>query len=402
MKIKTTAAAAALMLMMGGAAAQISDGVVKLGLLTDMSGAYADPAGQGTVVAMRMAIADFVAAEKPGFKVEMLSADHQNKPDIAGAKAREWIERENVDAMTELVTTSVALNVMKLVKEKNKIALISGAASTRITNEDCNDVTVHWTYDTYAVANGTAQAVVKNGGKKWFFLTADYAFGHSLEKDATAVVAANGGTVLGAARYPFPGTDFSSYLLRAQASGAEVIGLANAGTDAINSVKQAAEFGIQKKQSFAGLLLNITDVHALGLRNAQGMYLTEGFYWDLNDQTRAWSRRFFEQHKRMPTMIQAGQYSMVMHYLRAVKAAGTDDTAKVMAQMKKTPVNDFFATKGQIRADGRMVHDMYLMKVKSPEQSKAPWDYFEVAQVIPAEKAFQPLSASTCPLITKK
>ncbi|MES2974704.1 MAG: ABC transporter substrate-binding protein [Pseudomonadota bacterium] len=402
MKITKTAAAALILTLAGGASAQISDGVVKLGLLTDMSGPYSDPAGQGTVVATRMAIADFVAAEKPPFKVELLSADHQNKPDIAGAKAREWIERENVDAITELVTTSVALNVMKLVKEKNKIALISGAASTRITNEDCNDVTVHWTYDTYAVANGTAQAVVKNGGKKWFFLTADYAFGHSLEKDATAVVTANGGTVLGSARYPFPGNDFSSHLLRAQASGADVIGLANAGTDSINSVKQAAEFGIQKKQAFAGLLLNITDVHALGLRNAQGMYLTEGFYWDLNDKTRAWSRRFFEQHKRMPTMIQAGQYSMVMHYLRAVKATGTDETGKVMAQIKKTPVNDFFATNGEVRADGRMVHDMYLMKVKAPDQSKAPWDYFEVAQVIPAAKAFQPLSASTCPLVARK
>ena len=398
----TTLAAACLLATASIAQAQISDGVVKLGVLTDMSGAYSDPAGQGTVVATRMAVEDFIAAEKPAFKVEMVSADHQNKPDIASAKAREWIERQNVDALTELVTTSVALNVMKLAKEKNRIALISGAASTRVTNEDCNDVTVHWTYDTYALANGTASAVVKAGGKKWFFLTADYAFGHSLEQDASSVVKASGGTVVGSARHPFPGSDFSSFLLRAQASGADVIGLANAGADSINSVKQAAEFGIQKKQSLAGLLLNLTDVHALGLRNAQGMYLTEGFYWDMNDKTRDWSRRFFAQHKRMPTMIQAGQYSAVMHYLRAVKATGTDDTAKVMAQMKKTPVNDFFATNGKIREDGRMVHDMYLMKVKAPDQSKAPWDYYEVVQTIPAAQAFQPLSASRCPLVTKK
>ncbi|ODU60377.1 MAG: ABC transporter permease [Comamonadaceae bacterium SCN 68-20] len=398
----TTLAAACLLATASLAQAQISDGVVKLGVLTDMSGAYSDPAGQGTVVATRMAVEDFIAAEKPAFKVEMVSADHQNKPDIASAKAREWIERENVDALTELVTTSVALNVMKLAKEKNRIALISGAASTRVTNEDCNDVTVHWTYDTYALANGTASAVVKAGGKKWFFLTADYAFGHSLEQDASNVVKASGGTVVGAARHPFPGSDFSSFLLRAQASGADVIGLANAGADSINSVKQAAEFGIQKKQSLAGLLLNLTDVHALGLRNAQGMYLTEGFYWDMNDKTRDWSRRFFAQHKRMPTMIQAGQYSAVMHYLRAVKATGTDDTAKVMAQMKKTPVNDFFATNGKIREDGRMVHDMYLMKVKAPDQSKTPWDYYEVVQTIPAAQAFQPLSASRCPLVARK
>jgi branched-chain amino acid transport system substrate-binding protein len=251
------------------------------------------------------------------------------------------------------------------------------------------------------VANGTARAVVKQGGNKWFFLTADYAFGHSLEKDASNVVTSGGGQVLGAARHPFPGSDFSSYLLKAQASGAQVIGLANAGADTLNSIKQAAEFGITPKQSLAGLLLFITDVHALGLKNAQGMYLTEGFYWDLNDQTRAWSKRFFDKHKRMPTMIQAGQYSAVTHYLNAVKAIGSDDTQKVMAQMKKTKVNDFFATNGYIRDDGRMVHDMYLFRVKKPEESQYPWDYYKPMQVIRAEGAFQSLSASTCPLIRK-
>jgi branched-chain amino acid transport system substrate-binding protein len=354
------------------------------------------------VIATQMAIDDFVAKEKPAFKVEMVSADHQNKGDIAANKAREWFEREKVDVASELVTTSVALAVQKIAKEKNRIALVSGAASTRITNEDCNDVTVHWTYDTYAVANGTAKAVTKTGGKKWFFLTADYAFGHSLEKDASEVVKASGGEVLGAVRHPFPGSDFSSFLLKAQSSGAQIIGLANAGGDTINSIKQAAEFGVTPKQSLAGLLMFITDVHSLGLKVTQNMYLTEGFYWNLNDETRAWSKRFFDAHKRMPTMVQAGQYSSVLHYLKAVKAAGTDDTAKVMAQMKKTPVNDFFAKNGSIRADGRMVHDMYLLQVKKPAESTTPWDYYHVRATIPAAEAFQPLSASKCPLVAKK
>ncbi|MEY4907411.1 MAG: hypothetical protein RL260_1129 [Pseudomonadota bacterium] len=386
----------------GAASAQVSDGVVKIGVLTDLSGTYSDVAGKGTVIATQMAIDDFNAKEKPSFKIEIVSADHQNKGDIAANKAREWFEQGKVDVVSELVTTSVALAVQKIAKEKNRIALVSGAASTRITNEDCNDVTVHWTYDTYAVANGTAKAVTKAGGKKWFFLTADYAFGHSLEKDATDVVKANGDEVVGAVRHPFPGSDFSSFLLKAQSSGAQIIGLANAGGDTINSIKQAAEFGITPKQQLAGLLMFITDVHSLGLKATQSMYLTEGFYWNLNDDTRAWSKRFFDQHKRMPTMIQAGQYSSVMHYLKAVKASGTDDTAKVMAQMKKTPVNDFFAKNGTIREDGRMVHDMYLLQVKKPAESTTPWDYYNVRATIPAAEAFQPLSASKCPLIAKK
>lgn len=386
----------------GAASAQVSDGVVKIGVLTDLSGVYSDVAGKGTVVATQMAIDDFNAKEKPSFKIEVVSADHQNKGDIAANKAREWFEQGKVDTVSELVTTSVALAVQKIAKEKNRIALISGAASTRVTNEDCNDVTVHWTYDTYAVANGTAKAVTKAGGKKWFFLTADYAFGHSLEKDAGDVVKANGGEVVGAVRHPFPGSDFSSFLLKAQSSGAQIIGLANAGGDTINSIKQAAEFGVTPKQQLAGLLMFITDVHSLGLKTTQSMYLTEGFYWNLNDDTRAWSKRFFDLHKRMPTMVQAGQYSSVMHYLKAVKAAGTDDTAKVMTQMKKTPVNDFFAKNGTIRADGRMVHDMYLLQVKKPAESTTPWDYYHVRATIPAAEAFQPLSASKCPLVAKK
>ncbi len=386
---------------LGTAQAQITDNVVKIGVLTDLSGVYSDVAGKGTVVATEMAIADFMDKEKPAFKVEMVSADHQNKGDIAANKAREWFERDKVDVASELVTTSVALAVMKIAKEKNRIALVSGAASTLVTNKDCNDVTVQWTYDTYAVANGTAKAVVKQGGKKWFFLTADYAFGHSLEKDAGDVVKANGGEVVGAVRHPFPGSDFSSYLLKAQASGAQIIGLANAGGDTINAIKQAAEFGITQKQQLAGLLMFITDIHSLGLKATQNMYLTEGFYWDLNDDTRAWSKRFFDKTKRMPTMIQAGQYSSVMHYLKAVKSINTDDTTKVMTQMKKTPINDFFAKNGTIRVDGRMVHDMYLLQVKKPAESKTPWDYYHVRATIPAAEAFQPLSASTCPLVKK-
>lgn len=402
MKPKTLIRAAFLVSMLAGAAqAQISDGVVRIGVLTDMSGAYSDLSGQGAVVATQMAIDDFVAQEKPAFKVEMVYADHQNKGDIAANKAREWFEQGNVDVVTDLVSTSTALAVMKIGKEKNRAVLVSGAGSTRITNEDCNDVTIHWTYDTYALAHGTAKTVVQQGGKSWFFLTADYAFGHSLEKDASEVVIANGGTVVGAVRHPFPGTDFSSFLLKAQASGAQVIGLANAGTDTTNSIKQAVEFGITPKQTLAGLLMFITDVHSLGLKTAQGMYLTEGFYWDLNDAARTWSKRFFEKHKRMPTMAQAGDYSSMMHYLKAVKAINSDDAQKVMAQMKKAPVDDFFAKGGRIRDDGRMVHDMYLFQVKKPSESTGPWDYYKLRATIPAEEAFQPLSASRCPLIKK-
>lgn len=383
------------------AQAKISDGIVRIGVLTDLSGTYSDLSGQGSVVATKMAVEDFIAAEKPAFKIEVISADHQNKGDISANKAREWYEKDGVDMITDLVTTSTALAVMKIAKEKNRIAIVNGAASTRVTNEDCNDVTVHYTYDTYALANGTGKAVVKQGGKSWFFITADYAFGHSLEKDTMDVVKAAGGSVLGSVRHPFPANDFSSFLLKAQASGAQVIGLANAGNDTINSIKQAAEFGITPKQSLAGLLMFISDIHSLGLKTAQNMYLTEGFYWDLNEQTRAWSKRFFDRHKRMPTMVHAGQYSSTMHYLKAVKAAGSDDTAAVMAQMKKTPINDFFASKGLIRDDGRMVHDMYLLQVKQPAESKYPWDYYNVRATIPGNEAFQPLSASRCPLIKK-
>jgi branched-chain amino acid transport system substrate-binding protein len=403
MKWRLSIRAVGLMLALVGAArAGISDGVVKIGVLTDMAGAYSDLSGQGSVEAVRMAVDDFIAQEKPSFKVEVVYADHQNKGDIAANKARQWFEQDHVDVVTDVVTTSAALAVMKIAKEKNRLVLVSGAGSTRITNEDCNDVTVHWSYDTYALAHGTAKAVVQQGGKSWFFLTADYAFGYSLEKDASDVVAANGGTVVGSVRHPFPGTDFSSFLLKAQASDAQVIGLANAGTDTTNSIKQAVEFGITPKQTLAALLMFIPDVHSLGLRTAQGMYLTEGFYWDLNDETRAWSERFLKKLKRMPATGQAGVYSATMHYLKAVRAADSDDAQQVMAQMKKTPVSDFFAKNGRIRDDGRMVHDMYLFQVKKPSESQGPWDYYKLIATIPADEAFQPLSASRCPLINQK
>jgi branched-chain amino acid transport system substrate-binding protein len=379
----------------------ISDERVKIGVLTDLSGLYSDGAGSGSLLAVQMAIEDFKSRFKPDFKIEMIFADHQNKADIAAAKARQWFDAQGVDAIVDLVTTSPALAVMKLAKEKNRITLVSGAAATSITNEDCTNTNVHWTYDTYALANGTARAVVKQGGDTWFFIAADYKFGHVLEADASQVVRASGGKVLGSVRHPFPGTDFSSFLLQAQASGAKVIGLANAGADAIASIKQAAEFGIMPTQALAGLLVNITDVHSLGLKATQGMFVTEGFYWDYNDETRAWSRRFFEKQKRMPSMLQAGDYSAVMHYLKAVQAAGTDDTQTVMKKMKEMPVNDFFAKDGKIRNDGRMVHDMYLAQVKKPEESKYPWDYYHIRQVIPGDQAFQPLQESRCPLVKK-
>ena len=409
-KIVSAAVAAALI---GGYAAiaagqqkgpgpKLSDGVVKIGVLTDLSGAYSDLAGNGSVIAAKMAVEDFQKQQKGGaFKIEVVSADHQNKGDLASNKAREWFERDGVDMITDLVTTSTALAVMPVAKEKNRITIVSGAASTLITGKNCTDTNVHYVYDTYALANGTGKAVVKQGGDTWFFLTADYAFGHSLEKDTSDVVVANGGKVLGSVRHPFPGTDFSSFLLKAQASGAKVIGLANAGTDTTNSIKQAAEFGITPKQTLAGLLMFITDVHSLSLKTAQGMYLTEGFYWDLNDETRAWSKRFFERHKKMPTMVHAGVYSSTMHYLKAIQATGTDDTKAVMAKMKSTPINDFFAKNGHIREDGRHVHDFYLMQVKKPEESKYAWDYYNVRQTIPAVDAVLPLAKSECPLVKK-
>jgi branched-chain amino acid transport system substrate-binding protein len=365
-----------------------------------MSGLYADIAGPGSVEAAKMAVQDF-GGKVLGKPIEVLSADHQNKPDVGANKAREWYDTQGVDMIVDVPTSSVALAVAKVSAEKKRVFINSTGATTRLTNEDCTPYTVHYSYDTYALANGTGKAIVQQGGKSWFFLTADYAFGHSLEADTTAVVKANGGEVKGAVRHPLNASDFSSFLLQAQASKAQIVGLANAGGDTINSVKAANEFGLTKNQTLAGLLMFISDVHSLGLQTAQGMMLTDAWYWDLNEETRKFGRRFFEKMKRMPSFAQAGVYSGVLTYLKAVQAAGTDDADKVMVELKKLKINDMFAKNGYIRQDGRMVHDMYLMQVKKPSESKYPWDYYNVKAIIPAEQAFQPLSKSTCPLIKK-
>jgi branched-chain amino acid transport system substrate-binding protein len=388
----------------GGAAAQdkVSDGVVKIGVLTDMTGYYSDLAGPGSVLAARMAVEDF-GGKVLGKPIEIINADHQNKADIASNTARKWFDEEKVDVIADLVSSSTAGAVMPVAAEKKRITLLSGPATTAFTGEKCTAYNVHYTYNNWALANGTGREVVRKGGDSWFFVTADYIFGKSLEEDTSKVVKAAGGKVLGAARHPSPGaTDFSSYLLQAQASGAKIVGLANAGGDTVGCVKQAREFGITPKQTLAGLLVFISEVNALGLDTAKGMYLTEAFYWDLNDQTRKWSKRFFEKHKKMPTMVHAGVYSAITHYLNAVKVVGTDDADKVIAQMKATPVKDFFTKDGRIGPDGLHRHEMYLFRVKSPEQSKYPWDYYEVVKEIPASEAFPSVEAQACPLVAKK
>lgn len=380
----------------------ISNDVVRIGLLLDMSSLYADITGTGSVAAAQLAIEDF-GGKVLGKPVELVHADHQNKADIAASKAREWYDRDKVDAILDVAASGPALAVVPIAREKNRIAVFSGPGSARLTNDACTAVTVHYAYDTYALANSTARAVVKNGGDSWFFLTADYTFGTTLEKDASDVIRANGGKVVGSVRHPLNAADFSSFLVQAQGSGAKVIGLANAGGDTISAIKAAREFGLTTsgKQSLAGLLVYINDVHTLGLEAAQGMLLTTGFYWDHDEESRKWARRFFEKTRKMPNMSQAGLYSSVMHYLKAVKAAGTDETGAVMQKMREMPVNDMFAKNGRIREDGRMVHDMYLYQVKKPSESKAPWDYYKLVATIPGEQAFQPLSASACPLVKK-
>ncbi len=362
-----------------------------------MSSLYSDIDGTGGVEAIRMAIAD-MEKQFPGKKIELVYADHQNKADIASSKVREWIDQSGADVIIGGTNSATALATAKVAAEKKRPYIAIGAATSRLTNEDCTPYTVHYAYDTVALANGTGSAVVKSGGKSWFFLTADYAFGHSLEKDTSDVVKASGGTVVGAVRVPLNASDFSSFLLQAQNSKAQILGLANAGGDTINSIKAANEFGVTKTMKLAGLLMFINDIHSLGLKTTEGMYLTDGWYWDLNNDTRAWGKRFFDKMKRMPSMLQAGDYSAVNHYLAAVKAVGSDDAEAVMAQMKKTPINDMFAKGGKILPNGRMVHDMYLMQVKSPAESKAPWDYFKVAQTIPGDVAFAPQGGTKCTL----
>lgn len=391
--------AAVAALAVGTAKAEVADGAVKIGILTDMGATYSDLSGQGSVIAAEMAIEDF-GDTAAGAPIELISADHQNKPDIAAATANEWIDQQGVDMIADLVTSSVALAVQGIGTEKNTITMTSGAATSRLTGSDCGPYGFHWAYNTRALANGTGKAVVENGGDTWYFLTADYAFGHSLAGDVGAVVEAGGGQVLGESRHPFPSTDFSSFLLQAQGSGAKVIGLANAGADTTNSIRQANEFGItQAGQQLAGLLMFITDVHSLGLETAEGLYLTTGFYWDRDDATRAFAERFMERHGTMPTMVHAGVYSSVLHYLRAVEAAGTDDPDAVAAAMRELPIDDFFAANASIQPNGRMVHDMYLAQVKAPGDSSGEWDLYNIVSVIPGIDAYGAAEDSGCALV---
>src|SRR5258706_10587595 len=402
MKFKQTIIAAAIagaLTMAGSAYAQVSDGVIKTGVMKDMSSLYADVAGAGSVIAAKMAVDDFGAAKK-GMKVEVLSADHQNKPDVGSQIANQWYDVDKVDAIFDVPTSSVALAINEITKKKGKAFLVSGAATSDLTGKACSPNTIHWTYDTWMLANGTGSAIVKTGGDSWFFITADYAFGHALERDTEAVVVKGGGKVLGKVRHPLNAQDFSSFLLQAQASKAKIVGLANAGGDTINSIKQASEFGIVKGgQSLAGMLVFLSDIHGLGLDKAQGLIFTENFYWDLNAQTRAWTKRFVAESKgKYPTMVQAGVYSSVLHYLKAVEAAQNDARAKGISQMKAMPTDDTLFGKGSIRKDGRKLHPAYLVEVKKPSESKGPYDYYKVRATIPADQAFRPEKDGGCSL----
>jgi branched-chain amino acid transport system substrate-binding protein len=383
---------------LSGAAFAAESDAVKIGVLADMSGVYADIGGPGSVEAVKMAIADF-GGSVLGKPIEVVSADGQNKPDVSANIARNWYD-SGVDVITDLPSSGMALAVMQLSRDKKKIALVTSAGSSDITGKSCSPYAAHWTWDTYAMSHGTGGAVVKRGGKDWFFITADYVFGQSLERDTAEVVKANGGKVLGSVKHPLNTADFSSFLLQAQSSGASIIGLANGGADTTNAVKQAIEFGLPKSGAqLVALIAFISDIHSLGLKDAQGLMLTEAFYWDMNDETRAWSKRFYDKMKRMPSMTQAGAYSGTMHYLKAVKAVGSKDADKVMAQMRAMPINDFMTRDGTLRADGRVMRDMYLFQVKKPEQSKGEWDLYNLIEKIPAAEAFRPISEGGCPLV---
>jgi branched-chain amino acid transport system substrate-binding protein len=400
MKLKHIAIATTAVCAMGlsyAAQAQVSGDTIKIGLITDMSGLYTDIDGAGGAEAIKMAIAD-AGVVIAGKKVEFISADHQNKADIAASKAREWFDQQGVDLLIGGTNSGANLAMAKVAAEKKKVFISIGAGSARLTNEECTPYTVHYAYDTIALARGTGGAIVKQGGKNWYFMTADYAFGASLEKDTSDVVKAQGGKVLGSVKHPLSASDFSSFLLQAQSSGAQILGLANAGGDAINSIKAANEFGITKKMKLAGLLIFINDIHSLGLNMTQGMYLTDGWYWDQSPESRAWSKRYFEKMKKEPSMLQAGDYSAATNYLKAVKAVGTDDADKVMAYLKANKINDMFAKNGVIRPDGRMVHDMYLMEVKKPSESKYPWDYYKVVATIPGDQAYATKAETKCSL----
>ncbi|MBS3805019.1 MAG: ABC transporter substrate-binding protein [Oleiphilaceae bacterium] len=399
MKKLLTSAIASTMLA-SGAQAAISDNTVKIGYLADMSGTYRDLAGPNGLTAMEMAIADF-GGKVNGATIEVVNADDRNSPDVASSTVRRWVDNEQVDMVGGLVASSVSIAVSNILEENDRLGIVSGSAASSITNEHCTPNHIHYVYDTYPLANGTASAVVKEGGEKWFILTADYAFGHALEGDVTQVVEASGGEVIDAVRHPFPTSDFSSFILQAQGSGADVVALANAGADTVNAITTANEFGVtQSGQTLAALLLFLTDVHALGAETAQGIQLTTGWYWDMNPEARAWADRFLEETGVRPTMVHAGIYSSTMQYLNAIKATGSDDAQTVRKQMMDTPINDMFASNGIIREDGRMVHDMYLAEVKTPAESKGEWDLYDIVRTIPADEAYRPLSESKCPLVT--
>ncbi|MCC5903365.1 MAG: ABC transporter substrate-binding protein [Halomonas sp.] len=393
------AVAAASSMAISTAQAEISNGEVRIGYLADMSGTYRDLAGPGGQKALEMAVADFGGSVN-GAPIVVFSADDRNSADVGANTVREWIDQRNVDMVAGLVASSVTIAVTRVLEENNGLGIVSGSAASSITNEHCTPNHIHWVYDTYPLANGTAQAVVEQGGDSWFLLTADYAFGHALESDVRRVVEESGGEVVGGVRHPFPTSDFSSYILQAQGSGAKIVGLANAGADTVNAITTASQFGLtQSGQQLAGLLIFLNDVHALGLDATQGLLLTTGWYWDMDEEAREWSERYYAEMGRMPTMVQAGIYSSTMHYLKAVEAAGTDDPEVVRAQMAEMPVEDFFARNGRIREDGRMVHDMYLAQVKTPEESTGEWDLYEILSTIPAEEAYRPLSDSQCKLV---
>ena len=382
-------------------AAWADDKVVKIGNMDDLSSLYADLGGHGSTIAAQMAVEDSGLTKK-GWTIDVVEADHQNKPDIAANIARKWFDEGKVDLIVSLDNSGTALAVSQVGKEKNRVVIPSGAATSELTNKACNANTIHWAYDTYALANGTGKTVVKSGGDSWFFITADYAFGHTLQADTTAVVEANGGKVLGSVNVPLNTLDFSSFLLQAQSSKAKIIGLANAGGDTINSIKQGAEFGVvQGGQKFAALLFFITDAHSLGLKTAQGLQLTAPFYWDMNDETRAWSKRFEAKMGKKPSFTQAGVYSAMHAYLEAIKASGTKEPLTVMAKLRETPINDFMTKNGKLRIDGRLVRDMYLFEVKKPEESKYPWDYYKLLQTVPGDQAYRPLAETGCPLVQK-
>jgi len=393
---KSIGLALTLVAMATPAAAQ--NGPVRLGVLTDMSSLYADNGGQGSVVAAQMAVDDF-KGKVLGRPIEIIAGDHQNKADVGSAIARRWLENENVEAILDVPNSAVALAVQGITRDKKKLFLATGAATSRLTGDECSPTGIHWTYDTYALSQGTTRAISRLGAKSWFFLSADYSLGAQLEADSRKVIDATGGKVVGAVKHPINTPDFSSFLLQAQASKADVIALADSGGDFINAVKQAGEFGVTRGQKLAGLIVFIADIHSLGLQSAQGLMLTSAFYWDLNDETRAWSRRFIDKTRKVPTMIHAGTYGAVMHYLRAVEAAGTFDGPTVAAKMREMPVNDFMTKNGRIRRDGRLVRDMYLFRVKSPEDSKYKFDYYQLLATIPGEEAFKPMEEGGCPLL---